>query len=306
MALAEKYHGVLRNIPFAGGELVRPLTEVDSAEPIREALARPDTKVMLLGPQGIAAQNHSLLYMPVEQAREAAPKSLVHLGAMDGVNYVLLLADAGAVLQDTEWISLREAFGRLEARDLGLFVVAQAIGNWRLGTTFCPQCGSSLEPTNLGWSQRCADGQHELFPRTDPAVIASIIDAEDRLLLGANVRFKKKIYSVLAGFVEAGESLEAAVRREIFEESGVRVGECAYRGSQPWPLPRSLMLGFSGEALSTELIPDGQEILDLRWFTREELHDAITQGLLDVPRGPSIAGALIEDWYGHELPKAVA
>jgi NAD+ diphosphatase len=145
---------------------------------------------------------------------------------------------------------------------------------------------------------------HELFPRTDAAIIVGITDADERLLLGSNAAWGRDRYSLLAGFVEPGESLEAAVRREVFEEAGLRVIDPVYLGSQPWPFPASLMLGFTArvdpasDGLAT---PDGNEILDLRWFTREELADSVNG--IKLPGYTSIARAIIEHWFGGPIDR---
>lgn len=142
----------------------------------------------------------------------------------------------------------------------------------------------------------------EVFPRTDAAIIVGIVDADDRILLGSNAMWESNRYSLLAGFVEPGESLEAAVIREVFEESGIRVTDPVYLGSQPWPFPASLMLGFTARvdpSVSSTLTPDGAEILDLRWFSRDELRAA--RGEVKLPGGTSIAHAIIEEWFGEPI-----
>ncbi len=144
----------------------------------------------------------------------------------------------------------------------------------------------------------------ELYPRTDPAVIMTVVHGEgpdERLLLGHAAHWPERRFSTLAGYVEPGESLENAVRREVAEEAGVVVGDVAYRGSQPWPFPASLMLGFSARALTTELHVDGVELTDARWFTRAELADAVRSGEVLLPGRSSIARALVEDWFGARL-----
>jgi NAD+ diphosphatase len=142
-----------------------------------------------------------------------------------------------------------------------------------------------------------------VFPRTDPAVIVLITDADDRILLGSNAMWENNRYSLLAGFVEPGESLEAAVIREIHEESGLHVTDAVYLGSQPWPFPASIMCGFTARLADGQkadaLFPDGEEILDLRWFSREDL----LAGLDDIvlPGRSSIARAMVENWLGAHL-----
>lgn len=196
---------------------------------------------------------------------------------------------------------LRRIVGSLSARDSGLFTEALAMANWHAVHAFSPRTGEPTEPARGGWVRVDADGR-EQFPRTDPAIIVGITDADDRLLLGHNAAWPENRYSLLAGFVEPGESLEAAVVREVFEEAGIRVTDPVYLGSQPWPFPASIMLGFRARVAdaSPELRPDGEEILDVRWFSREELAASLDEVLL--PGRSSIARAIIEHWFGGPLP----
>ena len=153
-----------------------------------------------------------------------------------------------------------------------------------------------------GWVRRDEASGHEFFPRTDAAIIVGITDADDRLLLGRNAMWESNRYSLLAGFVEPGESLENAVKREVFEESGLRVVDPVYLGSQPWPFPASLMLGFTARLDTTVealLAPDGNEILELRWFGRDELAASLDEIML--PGYTSIARAIIEEWFGGPI-----
>lgn len=306
MALADIYRSPISSLSFSRSQIQRPLTEREDPEKVPRALAEAATRVMLLSEFGAAVSDGTLTFLSGPSYTPHVDDRQVFLGSHEASNYVLAIVEAQHYpdIARDQWISLREAFNLLGSVESELFVEAQAIANWIRSERFCPRCGSATRPTTFGWGQRCLENDHELFPRTDPAIIAAIIDEQDRILLGANATFRTHMYSVLAGFVEAGESLESAVRREIFEESGVRVGEVAYRGSQPWPLPRSLMLGFTGEALSAELVPDGAEIQDLRWFTREQLGAELRDGTLQIPRGASIAHALIRSWYGEKLPEA--
>lgn len=209
-----------------------------------------------------------------------------------------------AALAGCEWAVLRDVGDLLEARDAGLAVTAVALAAWHQGHPRCARCGARTEPAQGGWTRRCPIDGSDHYPRTDPAVIMAIVDAEDRLLLGHAARWPARRFSTLAGFVEPGESAEAAVRREVREESGVLVGEVAYQGSQPWPFPGSLMLAFTGRAATTDLTPDGEEVTDVRWFTREELARAVSARDVLLPMRSSIARALIEDWFGGALPDA--
>lgn len=200
------------------------------------------------------------------------------------------------------WAGLRTVGGTLDAFDSGAFVEALSLGRWLLDSRFCPACGSLTDLVDAGWSRRCPSCGRQHFPRTDPAVIVAITSAADPdvLLLGSNALWGADRFSCFAGFVEAGESLEAAVRREVAEESGIEVGEVSYRGSQAWPYPRSLMLGFFAEARDDAAArADGDEIAAVRWFTRAEIGRALA-GESDVvlPGRASIAHRLIADWHG--------
>lgn len=308
MALAEKYRTPLTELPFASSLIQRPLTEQPNPNLLRQKLAADSTKVMLISEQGAAAAGEELFFLAATNYLPADNERLVYLGTAEDTDFIVAVVQAAdhADLGIDKWFTLRDAFTILPMLHAELLVEAQAITNWMRSEPYCPKCGSTVVSSNSGWGQTCLENDHELFPRTDPAIIASVIDSEDRLLLGSNANFKSTMYSVLAGFVEAGESLESAVHREVFEESGVLVGDVAYRGSQPWPLPRSLMLGFAAEAISSELVPDGAEIKDLRWFTRDELREDLESGTIQIPRGVSIAHALIRSWYGETLPEALS
>ena len=229
----------------------------------------------------------------------------VYLGRSAGREIVLADLDQAPDTPpgDADWLGLRDVAAGLSADDAGLFVEAVAIANWHANHTHCPRCGTATEVVQSGWVRVCPQDESQHFPRTDPAIIVAITDAEDRLLLGANAQWGGRRYSTLAGFVEPGESLEAAVVREVGEEAGIQVHSARYAGSQPWPFPCSLMLGFTAVAQSTAVVPDGEEIIDLRWFTREELSREIIEGSIGVPSGVSISSALIEHWYGGPLPE---
>jgi NAD+ diphosphatase len=203
---------------------------------------------------------------------------------------------------DEGWRTLREVGADLGDRDAGLFTTAQALANWHATHTRCPRCGAPTEPSTSGWTRTCTDDGSDHYPRTDPAVIMAVRDPEDRLLLGHGMTWPPGRFSTLAGFVEPGESLEDAVRREVSEEAGVVVGPVQYLGSQPWPFPASLMIGCSAVATGTEIVVDDVEVTEARWFTREELRDLAAAGEVLLPSGISIARRLVEHWYGGPLP----
>ncbi|GAA1417096.1 NAD(+) diphosphatase [Agrococcus citreus] len=213
-------------------------------------------------------------------------------GARGGVILSMLVAEPFDV-PGAEWRSLREVGAELDDADAGVLVQAVALGVWQRESHHSPVDGSRAEFEESGWVRRdAAGGAH--FPRTDPAVIVAIHDrADERILLGHNAAWPADRYSLIAGFVDPGESLEAAVTREVLEETGLAVVEPRYLGSQPWPFPRSLMVGFECIADDPGSIrPDGVEILDVRWFTRDELR----AGAVRLPGPTSIASWIIDDW----------
>ncbi|WP_448711250.1 NAD(+) diphosphatase [Microbacterium profundi] len=206
------------------------------------------------------------------------------------------------------WLGLRDTGGLLDPESTELLVESIALAGWLTDARFCAKCGSDTELRQGGWSRRCSACQHDIFPRTDPAVIVAV-ESEDgeKLLLGANANWHGRMYSCFAGFVEAGESLELTVHREIEEEAGVRLDSVRYIGSQPWPYPRSLMVGFRATASDERRArPDGEEIIDVRWFTRDEIGSALDGGgPVGLPGPASIARSLIQGWYEDRAPGAL-
>lgn len=189
--------------------------------------------------------------------------------------------------------NLRFLGTRLPLDEANLVAHARALVVWQASQSYCPICGSAAMPEAGGNTQRCTktDCGKEIFPRTDPAIIV-LVHEGDRCLLGRQQIWPEHIYSTIAGFVEPGESLEDSVRREVFEETNIRVGAVRYHSSQPWPFPSSLMLGFMAEASSTDIVLNDGELEDARWFTREDLRS-------DFPKLPfriSIARRLVDDW----------
>ncbi len=241
----------------------------------------------------------------------------VLLGHRDGVTRFALLVEPHDVPTGTEhWVGLRGLFGLLgggdpeaqeRASDLAPWLFhAVGMAEWRRSTRFCPRCAGRLEPRSAGHELLCTGCGRAQFPRTDPAVIMSVAHGEpgsdqEAILLGRQASWPATQWSTLAGFVEPGETLEDAVRREVMEETGVRVGEVTYVGSQPWPLPASLMVGYEARALSTEIHVDEAEIADARWFTRAELAAGLREGSIGVPRSVSISSSLLTRWFGAPL-----
>jgi NAD+ diphosphatase len=204
---------------------------------------------------------------------------------------------------DVRPLSLREVGAALSDRDAGLLTHAVALANWHDTHTHCPRDGTPTVPAPAGHLTTCPVDGTEHFPRLDPAVIMLVLDPDDRCLLARNALWPERRMSVLAGFVEPGESAEHAVAREVYEETSIVVGQVRYLGSQPWPMPRSLMLGFQARAVGgQEITVDKDEIAEARWFSRAELRVAVDAGSLLLAPTSSIARRLIEFWYGRELP----
>ena len=200
-------------------------------------------------------------------------------------------------------MALRQAGALLSDRDAGLMVHAVALAYWHDTHTHCPRCGTPTVPAPAGHLTTCPKDGTEHFPRLDPAVIMLVLDPDDRLMLARNALWPRGRMSVVAGFVEPGESAEHAVAREVYEETSIVVSQVRYLGSQPWPMPRSLMLGYEAKAAGGQRITvDEEEIGEARWFSRAELRAAIESGELGIAPSSSIARRLIEYWYGGELP----
>lgn len=199
------------------------------------------------------------------------------------------------------WAGLRAVGGSLSSHDASVFVEALSLGRWLLDAPFCTACGERTVVVASGWSRHCPRCGRDHFPRTDPAVIVAVGSTRrpDRLLLGSNVLWADERYSCFAGFAEAGESLEDAVVREVREECGIDVVDVRYRGSQAWPYPRSLMVGFLANAADDEAaIADGDEIAQVRWFTRDEIGAALAgESSILLPGPASISRRLIVEWY---------
>lgn len=199
--------------------------------------------------------------------------------------------------------SLREVGSLLGDRDAGLLTHAVALANWHDTHTHCPLDGTPTVPVPGGHSTTCPKDGSEHFPRTDPAVIMLVTDPDDRCLLARNAAWPGRRVSILAGFVDPGESAEQAVVREVAEETGIKVTNVQYLGSQPWPMPRSLMLGFRADAPAGQVISvDHDELAEAHWFSRDELLAAIKAGQIALPPSVSIARHIIESWFGAPLP----
>ncbi|EFQ82834.1 hydrolase, NUDIX family [Aeromicrobium marinum DSM 15272] len=258
-----------------------------------------DPRVMVLGGEHVATvDGPAVRWMGLAEAPEG---TWIHLGEQDGRQHAAVVVDR--VPADLAPVSLRVLAPLLGAAELSLAIHAVAMARWLGSHPFCPRCGAATEVRAAGHLRHCTSCGTDHFPRTDPAVIMLVTDAEDRALLGRQAAWPAGRFSTLAGFVEPGENLEDAVRREVAEEVGVTVGEVRYAASQPWPFPSSLMLGFFGVAETTEIVVDEHEIAEARWVTREELTVLGESGELVLPPPyVSISRWLIETWHGGSIP----
>ncbi|TCL08063.1 NAD+ diphosphatase [Shimia isoporae] len=203
---------------------------------------------------------------------------------------------------DHAFCELRGVMSRLSARDAELAATAKALYGWHRSHRFCAACGQESRMVQSGWQRDCPACNTSHFPRTDPVVIM-LITHGNRVLMGRSPGWPEGMYSLLAGFVEPGETLEAAVRREVFEEAGIKVGEVSYLASQPWPYPSSLMFGCAGEALSDKITIDTNEIEDAIWVTREEMMEAFAgqHPVLKPARKGAIAHFILRNWLADRL-----
>jgi NAD+ diphosphatase len=197
---------------------------------------------------------------------------------------------------------LRGVMTTLTRRDAELVVTAKALLAWHRNHRFCANCGLASEVVAGGWQRLCPSCKATHFPRTDPVVIM-LVTRGNSVLLGRSPGWPERMYSLLAGFMEPGETVEAAVRREVFEETGVRIGAVSYLASQPWPYPGSLMLGCAGEALSEAITLDVKEVEAARWVSREELAKVFAgeHAEIQAPRKGAIAGFLLSGWLADRI-----
>ncbi len=293
--------GPLGRLALSRSTVDRATTRRNDAEWIAAAWADPRTRVLVVtDSRALVRSEGDQLELEFLEPGEAPEGTRFLLGVDDdGIAYF----GVSGALGDGKAMSLRQAGAALSDRDAGLLTHAVALANWHDAHTHCPRCGTPTVPAPAGHLTTCPADGTEHFPRLDPAVIMLVTDPDDRCLLARNALWPKGRMSVLAGFVEPGESAEQAVAREVFEEAAIRVGEIRYLGSQPWPMPRSLMLGFQAVAAAGQRITvDEEEIGEAHWFTREEVRARIDAGDLALAPTSSIARRLIEYWYGADLP----
>jgi NAD+ diphosphatase len=298
---------------------------VDRNEPVRtdpERLAKlwETGRVILVDRKGRTPVRAGATELAPRPTSGDLPPEAMLLGEADGAGYWVLTTDeelregvpspdsawglwTGASKDGEEWHDLRTTGALLSDTAAGLFTTAVALVSWHAKAKFCANCGTAVERRNAGWATHCPNCGREEYPRTDPAVICLVHDGAGvngaHVLLARQPIWPPARYSVLAGFVEAGESLEACVAREIAEEVGVEVSDIRYLGSQPWPFPRSIMVGFAAVTDGTvPLHPADGEIEEARWVSREVVRKALTTELPDLklPGPTSIAYQMIKGW----------
>lgn len=261
------------------------------------AAAWASARVLVVEGGAFAVDGTSLLLVGPDEAPDG---DRLYLGSHDGQAFFAVAGTPPRRL-GTRAMTLREVGAVLDDRDAGLAVHAVGLANWHASHPCCARCGARTEAVRGGSVRRCPRDGSEHFPRTDPAVIMLVTDGADRCVLGRQEVWPAGRFSTLAGFVEPGESAEQAVQREVAEEVGLAVTDVRYQGSQPWPFPASLMLGFTAVAdPDAPVVAADGELAEARWFHRDELLDAATWGQRDggvqLPSEVSIAHRLITTW----------
>lgn len=279
------------------------LTQHDRTAHLRKGDWRtPNLRVMVIGGDYVATDrvstngDHGIRWQAVDEAPEG---EWIFLGYQGDQGYAAVMVDR--VASELNPVSLRTLGPSIASDEASLAVHAVGIARWHQTHTHCARCGALTVTAQAGHTRICTSCGTEHFPRTDPAVIMLITDGDDRALLGRQPSWPANRFSTLAGFVEPGETLDDAVRREVKEEAGIEVGAVAYAGSQPWPFPSSLMLGFFGTAISDAITVDADEIAEARWFSRQDITDQTAAGELLLPPKVSISRWLVEKWHGGEI-----
>nr|WP_218913109.1 NAD(+) diphosphatase [Janibacter alkaliphilus] len=273
-----------------------------------EALTDLATRVLDVTAGRVQTRDGELRLRPATASD--ADRLVLHLGRLDGGAVLAVVHDPPSPEQATgdeddldaaAWTDLRGAADGLPAAQASLAATAVALANWHAAHPRCPRCGEPAEPAAAGWVRRCPADGSEHHPRTDPAVIVAVTDPDDRLLLARNQGWPEGRFAIIAGFVEPGETLAAAVAREVGEEVGLQVEDVRYAADQPWPFPASLMIGFSARATGTEITLLDGEIAEAGWYTRQEYLEAVRSGRVRRAGRLSISARLVEQWLGRRL-----
>lgn len=298
--------GPMDHQTFAGAYVDRAGERRLDAEWQRRALASPRTRfVAVWRRMSLAAGERVRVLDAHELGRRPAPGEAIFLGLFHDAPAFAIELDGGREPDGVapfaalgEFRDLRHLGGVLPADEANLVAHALAMTQWHAMQRHCGRCGAPTAMEHAGNTRVCTAPEcgERSFPRVDPAIIV-LVERGERCLLGRQASWPAGRYSTIAGFVEPGESLEDAVRREVFEETNVRVGEVRYRSSQPWPFPSSLMLGFRATAAGGDIVLNDGELEDARWFTREELAGPGSH----LPARLSIARGLVDEWLAEDV-----
>jgi len=293
-----------RFVGFAGNRINRH-SEKRNDDVVAAALANANARILLTG-QGhvlVMGDPGSLLFSPQDAtALLPAPDKTIYLGMQDDTPILAAISgfDFAALPESIRAFDYRSVYtqGLVPPDELGAMAQAVSLLTWHENHKFCGRCGTETVMRDGGYRRTCPNCEAQHFPRTDPVAIMMVVH-EDKCLLARGAHFGPGMYSCLAGFIEPGETIENAVRRETFEETNLPVGRVLYHASQPWPFPYSLMIGCHAEALSDEFMLDKAELEDGRWFSRKEvvamLDRSHPDGLMTPPPG-AIAAHLIRSW----------
>ncbi|AOE49290.1 NAD(+) diphosphatase [Kangiella sediminilitoris] len=282
---------------------------------IAQRLQKPETRFLPVIKQSIAtkvdANQASPMWLDYQQLTAITPhiedKHLIYLGEYDSCDYFTFRLKSQSAMERLsslgdkfELTELRQLLKNLPPEQAHICNVAVAIEHWHNTHQHCGVCGHQTFATDAGFVRNCSNQecQTQHFPRTDSAVICAIT-YEDKLLLGRQQSWPEKLFSVIAGFVEPGETLEQAVTREAFEETGIKINDVRYYGSQPWPFPQSLMIGFTAKAVSEKIDLMDEELEQARWFTREEVNRLVDNEEMFLPFKHSISRTLIDQWLNR-------
>lgn len=297
------------DLTFAAGAVDRCAHERDDAGLLGRLLADRSTRVVPVHRGSFRVDDAPADAGAVLASRAPEPEDANRLAVFLGRDREdggracvgVVLTEVDQARQGPGWSGLRSIAVALAPAEAALAATIAALANWHATHTHCPRCGAATTPAKGGWVRRCVEDDSEHFPRTDPAIIVAVQDQRGRLLLARGAGFTSAGMSVLAGFVEPGETLTQAVVREVAEEVGLAVTDVEYLADQPWPFPSGLMVGFRARATSTTLRLQPEEIVSARWFTREEFARAVTDRSVEISGRLSIARRLIEHWWGGPL-----
>jgi NAD+ diphosphatase len=295
---------------YATGEFDRCVERREDEIWLRAQLANPESRLHPIWQQKnfiVEAEQPRAVTLLAGSSAEllAQADTIVLLGVEDGQAHFAVdisRLEEGVIGRFGTPMDLRAVGAVLPQREGALLAYARGLAYWHQRHRYCGACGSATEPRAAGHQRRCINPACALvqFPRTDPAVIMRITH-RGKILMARQANWAPGMHSVLAGFVEPGETLEGAVAREVFEEVGLRIDDIRYFGSQPWPFPSSLMLGFAAEARDAELHINHNEIDQARWMTRAELLNSPEDETFRMPRRDSISRQLIADWLENTV-----